>query len=82
MDHIDTYLTNAASNDNLSPAIRAALLLGKKTMNKYYDKTDHSELYRIAMSTGSCSTYDVKAHIVDSPPSPPQARLLQECRLG
>jgi len=49
MDHIDEYLATASQNVNYSEAIRAALALGKRTLNRYYDKTDHSEVYRIAM---------------------------------
>jgi hypothetical protein len=49
MDHIDEYLATASQNVKYSEAIRAALALGKKTLNRYYDKTDHSEVYRIAM---------------------------------
>src|SRR5271154_3203981 len=49
MDHIDEHLATAAI-DNKSPlAIKAALAIGKKTLNRYYDKTDHSEVFRIAM---------------------------------
>jgi hypothetical protein len=49
MDHIDEYLATASQNVKYSEAIRAALALGKRTLNRYYDKTDHSEVYRIAM---------------------------------
>ena len=49
MDHIDTHLATAARNPRYSPSIRAALALGKRTLNRYYNKTDHSEVYRIAM---------------------------------
>ncbi|KAH7903431.1 hypothetical protein BJ138DRAFT_1020640 [Hygrophoropsis aurantiaca] len=55
MDHIDTTFTQgiikkgANKTDTLSPAIRAALGLAKKTLNRYYSKTDASEVYRIAM---------------------------------
>ena len=49
MDHIDEYKTTASQDLNYSAAIRAALALGKRTLNRYYDKTDHSEIYRIAM---------------------------------
>ena len=49
MDHIDEYLATASQNLDYSQAIRAALALGKRTLNRYYDKTDHSEVYRIAM---------------------------------
>jgi hypothetical protein len=49
MDHIDEYLATACQNLKLSKAIRAALDIGKQTLNRYYDKTDHSDVYRIAM---------------------------------
>ena len=49
MDHIDEYLTTAGRNVKISKAIRAALALGKQTLNRYYNKTDHSDVYRIAM---------------------------------
>lgn len=54
MDRIDTHLATGAANRKrkYNPSVRAALLVGKKLLNKYYDKSDHSELYRIAM--GEC----------------------------
>jgi hypothetical protein len=52
MDHIDEHLASAViNNDKYSPAIRSAIAMGKRTLNKYYNRTDHSELYRIAMGT-------------------------------
>jgi hypothetical protein len=51
MDHIDEYLTTACRNFKLSKAIRAALALAKQTLNRYYNKTDHSDVYRIAMGS-------------------------------
>jgi hypothetical protein len=53
MDHIDMHLTSATQNLKFSAAIRASLALGKAHLNKYYDATDHSEVYRIAMSKWS-----------------------------
>ena len=51
MDHIDKVLaTSSNSACQFSLPIRAALADGKNAMNKYYSKTDHSEVYRIAMS--------------------------------
>ena len=50
MDHIDETLTNQSQDMSLEPSIRGALSLAKKTLNKYYNKTDDSEVYRIAMS--------------------------------
>jgi len=49
MDHIDMMLTTWALDFKKSPAIRAALSLAKKTLNRYYTATDSSEVYRIAM---------------------------------
>lgn len=50
MDHIDAHLATASKNLDYSPAIRASVALGKAHLNKYYDMTDTSEVYRIAMS--------------------------------
>jgi hypothetical protein len=49
MDHIDKHLATSAIDDNYPLALKAALAIGKKTLNKYYEKTDLSEVYRIAM---------------------------------
>jgi hypothetical protein len=51
MDHLDEHLATAAVSPKYDPAIRLAVTMGKKTLNRYYDRTDHSELYRIAMGT-------------------------------
>ena len=50
MDHIDAHLATAIQNSKYSPTICASLALGKAHLNKYYDMSDHSEVYRIAMS--------------------------------
>ena len=49
MDHIDEHLATAATSNKYCAALKAALAIGKKTINWYYDKTDHSEVFRIAM---------------------------------
>ena len=49
MDHLDQYLTTSAFDANLPMSIKAAVTIGKTTLNRYYDKTDHSEVFRIAM---------------------------------
>jgi hypothetical protein len=49
MDHLDSYLATAALNSDIPLSIKAALAVGKKTLNCYYDKTNHSEVFRIAM---------------------------------
>ena len=51
MDHIDEHLATATLNPDYPLAIKAALAVGKTTLNRYYNKTDHSEVYRIAMGT-------------------------------
>jgi hypothetical protein len=52
MDHIDETLTNNSFNPAFEPSIRAALGIAKKSLNRYYNTTDQSEVYRIAM--GMC----------------------------
>jgi hypothetical protein len=54
MDHINAHLATAIENLEYSPAIHAALALGKVHLNKYYNISDYSEVYRLAMS--KCST--------------------------
>jgi hypothetical protein len=49
MDYIGEHLATAAINNKYLLTIKAALAIGKKTLNWYYDKTDHSEVFRIAM---------------------------------
>ncbi len=50
MDHINKILaTSADSSSQFSPATHAALAIGKTVMNKYYNLTDQSEVYHIAM---------------------------------
>jgi hypothetical protein len=49
MDFINDKLTAHAHDRSLSPAIKASLELGKKTLNRYYALTDSSEVYRVAM---------------------------------
>jgi hypothetical protein len=50
MDHIDEVLTTNALDTYIPISIEAALAMGKKTLNRYYSKTDLSEVYRTAMS--------------------------------
>lgn len=49
MDHIDQHLATAATTHSYPLALKAALAIGKKTLNRYYEKTDQSEVFRIAM---------------------------------
>ena len=51
MDHIDAAFTKSIhSTRNVNPAIRAAIVTAKKTLNRYYSRTDDVEVYQIAMS--------------------------------
>ena len=49
MDHIDSYLATTIQDDSISAGLQMALALGKRTLNRYYDMTDCSDIYRIAM---------------------------------
>jgi hypothetical protein len=85
MDHIDTTFTNGILNTHvLDPAIRAALKLAKRTLNRYYSLTDASETYRVAMGTLSFTlpSYGDADFFTGSPSSPKQTSILPECRLG
>lgn len=53
MDHIDEHLATAALNAEYPMAIKAALAIGKKTLNRYYNQTDYSDNFRIAMGKSS-----------------------------
>lgn len=49
MDHLDEHLTNAALNPKYSMLIKATIAIEKKTLNWYYNKTDHSDVFCISM---------------------------------
>ncbi|KAI1789154.1 hypothetical protein LXA43DRAFT_893271, partial [Ganoderma leucocontextum] len=49
MDYINTTLMNQARDDTLDEAIRTAVGLAKKTLNRYYKLSDLSATYHIAM---------------------------------
>lgn len=51
MDYIDQQLMDNALNPKYSKSIKTAISLGKRTLNQYYNITDHSEIYQIAMGT-------------------------------
>jgi hypothetical protein len=60
MDYLDAHLADAASDVKYSISIKAAVSIGLKTLNHYYDKTDHSEVFRIAMGTSIHSSASIK----------------------
>ena len=50
MDAIDqAFATGIVNNRELSTPLRHALTVGKRTLNKYYQLTDNSHIYRMAM---------------------------------
>lgn len=49
MYYLDQQLTTSALDTWYSKLIKASITLGKKTLNWYYDMTDHLEIYHIAM---------------------------------
>lgn len=54
MDHIDSVLAGSSlDSKKYAASIHAALRISKKIMNKYYARTDDSEVYRIAISAWS-----------------------------
>jgi len=67
MDHLDGYLTTAALNPDIPLSIKAALAVGKKTLNRYYDKTDHSEVFRIAMGMPELRVFPFALYLTDIP---------------
>ncbi len=85
MELIDKVLTASSDfSSDFSLAIRAALTIGKRTLDKYHNKTGESEVYRIAMSMSLLhSKYviysDYITMLCTSSPSPSsQARVLQK----
>ncbi len=51
MDKIDQVFTTMATNWSLPALIQVAVNMAKRTLNRYYDRTDYSEVYCIAMDT-------------------------------
>ncbi len=50
MDHINKVLAMCSNSPSqFCPPICAAITVGKNAINKYYNKTDHSEVYHITM---------------------------------
>ena len=82
MDCIDEVLATNALDARYSLSIQAALTLGKKTLNRYYSKTDLSEVYRIAMGM-YLPFYNIMHSVNHFPSSPPsaQATVFPKCWL-
>lgn len=50
MDHLDEVLMSATLDTDHSPAVRAGFDFGKRSLNKYYELTDMSDVYRFGIS--------------------------------
>ena len=46
-----------ASSEEYDAAVSVALKLALKKLDKYYELTDSSDVYRIAMSTSFCTCF-------------------------
>lgn len=55
MDKLDKHLRNTTQDDELHPAIQVAMKLARNKMDRYWKKTDDSNIYRIAM--GNLSSF-------------------------
>ncbi|KAJ3816157.1 hypothetical protein F5880DRAFT_1494561 [Lentinula raphanica] len=78
MDAIDETLASGIIDEaTLSAPVRHALSLGKKTLNKYYELTDDSYIYRIAIGMYSFRNFGAETHNACSSSSLSQAGILQ-----
>ncbi|KAJ3967366.1 hypothetical protein EV361DRAFT_807417, partial [Lentinula raphanica] len=87
MDVIDeAFATGIISTDvgnhTLSAPVRHALSIGKKTLNKYYELTDDSHLYRIAIGEYHVCAGSDSHSCFNSLASFSQAQLLSRCWLA
>ncbi|KAF8546706.1 hypothetical protein OG21DRAFT_1426338, partial [Imleria badia] len=58
MDLIDEKLTTYSLDHNYTPSICAAVSLAQHMLNKYYQLTDSSHTYRIAMILHPCHKFN------------------------
>lgn len=49
VDHLNMVLTDASINENHSAAVRAVFNLGKQRLNRSYELTDESLVYRFGI---------------------------------
>ena len=84
MDRIDVILRNGSGTKPLHPAVKHALAFARKSIDKYYAKTDMSNIYRIAMSRFLCHPSDIIIYLTrtTSFPPPAQAPVLSAARVA
>ena len=59
-------LTATVENVDYSPALQAALLLGKSVLDKYYSLSDESEIYRIAVGMYDLISFQLIVNLITS----------------
>jgi hypothetical protein len=57
MDHIDEYFTTKSRDQDISPAARLSITIAKRTLNRYYELTDSSDVYRITLGVSVLFNY-------------------------
>ena len=90
MDQFDLELMTKSEDTTLNVSIRTALMFAKRILNKYYELTDSSEAYRIALGTSThhitvLSSLRLLMNVTGtrvSPSSHVQAPLLQDPAVG
>ena len=80
MGHIDEVLKAHILNQHFSPPIWAVLTIGKCTLTHYYNKTNLSDIYQIAIGVPLLIIIKlIFWSCLCSSPSSPQAHVLQKC---
>ena len=83
MDHIDSQLATNVINNKYPIAIKAALTIGKKTLNWYYDKTDHSKYFKLQWVCILTFYFSITFQWPSTSTSPsPQTPVIWKCWLG
>ena len=72
MDRIDALLKDTAA-EPLVPSVKHALTFAHQILDKYYSKTDLSNVYRIAMSKSDLILTFLISSLCSSPPPTTQA---------
>ena len=80
MDHINAVL-RCTGPTALNPSVKAALEFACKCLDKYYSKTDLSNVYRIAMGVWSFRI-DWISHTIHSSPSSNETKILYATWMG
>ena len=66
MDRIDCEFATSSTAEKFHKAICAALAVAKKTLNRYYTRTDLSEVYRIAMGALIIDNFSLLTYVLSS----------------